>query len=181
MESNKKRDQFEMCFREGEHFLSLDISTVRTGYAVYRIEKELCICTESGVICGKGRNAKERFPNMAKQIVEKICTKNVSCVVAEGAFYRKSFSSIEYLLKLHGIAEYCAFMLGIPFQKMVTTAWRSECGFPRNFDKEGNLNFKELSKNFASTLLKRSVSDDNEADAVCIGYAFKNKCVHIIQ
>lgn len=153
-------------------WLALDISTISTGFALYETGAEGCILCKSGVVTGEGKLARDRFPGLAKKIAELIRGVHPDTVVVEGAFYRQGMSAIEYLLKLQGIVEALCSFEEITFATMTTGQWRCALGFPANFKKESRPNFKALSIEYASRLSGASISSDDEADAICIGYAY---------
>jgi Holliday junction resolvasome RuvABC endonuclease subunit len=147
--------------------LSLDISTTETGYAVYKGN----ILTNSGTLKAKGRYAKDRYPAftfLLDELFEKVSPKEV---VVEAAFYRNNFKTVSYLLKLQGHAEYLAIKKGSSFSSIETTLWRGLAGFPTNFKKTKTKDYKVLSMSKASEIAGRVITNDNEADAICIGYA----------
>lgn len=168
---NSKKNIFEK-YKNSKKWISLDISTTGTGYSIYeRTETGECQILKSGVIRKQGGKAKDRFPEMAKEILNIIVESGAEIILAEGVFFQKGLRSIEYLLKLHGVAEYAAGLIGIPYEIITTATWRSKCHFPCNLTKEKK-DYKQLSLLFATELCGKEITDDNQADAICIGYAF---------
>lgn len=167
---------------KGKRYLTFDVSTNATGWSVWRLEEDWSATYEKGgSIRPKGKNAPERFPGMASGIVSIISDTVPDFIVSEQMFIRQSFDSIEYPLKLHGIEEYAASIAGIPDYPIVTSTWRSMCGFPSNLDigkmkspmskKEKDAYYKKLSIAFAGNVPDCIPEDDNHADATCIGFA----------
>lgn len=119
---------------------------------------------------------------MAAQIVQTIVDQEPDLIFSESMFLRKGFRSIEYTLKLHGVEEYAAYMAGIPDQAIGVATWRNLCGFPSNLNQlppefnhaapNGRSRYyKQRSMELAGQITGTDVSDDNYADAVCIGFA----------
>lgn len=156
--------------------LAMDISTTATGYAVYENETYL----ESGVLKCKGRYAKDRYYGLCLEI-EKMFDKvgHVDLVVAEDTFYRRNFKDTKYIIKLHGHVEYLANRIGAKFDTIVTSTWRGILGFPTNFLKTPSVVYKGLSIERAAELTGSEPADDNEADAVCIGFAYPQKSSYV--
>ena len=152
--------------------LAMDISTTATGYAVYENETYL----ESGVLKCDGKYAKDRYYGLCLEI-EKLFKKvgHVDTVVAEDTFYRRNFKDTKYIIKLHGHVEYLANKIGAKFDTIVTSTWRGILGFPTNFLKTPSEVYKALSIERATKLTGNTPSDDNEADAVCIGFSYPQK------
>ena len=151
--------------------VSLDISTSSTGYAVY--EKDVLI--SSGVIQPKGKLAKDRFPGMVHTITDVLEQNHPSKIIVEGFFCANSFASVEYILKIHGVVEAWAAMNGVNRVVLSPSSWRKTLGFPTS--KKGQpkgtarKEAKQMSILFAGNLLDRAPISDDEADAICLGYA----------
>lgn len=161
-------------------WMSLDISTKSTGYAVYQdLDIGRCKLLKSGHLDGAGEKAKIRFPELIKNIIDILKTESPDTVVVEAAFYRTSFKSIEYLLKLQGCVEAYCRLNNIIFDSIETTTWRGKLNFPTNFKKnKQKCDYKSLSIEFANRLSKKQITSDDESDAICIGLAWwlkKNK------
>ena len=177
---------------QGKTMLTFDISTSGTGWSYWRFQKNGKITyLDGGVIKPKGKTAKGRFPKMASGIIEKISEKNPDLIISEEMFFRKQFASIEYPLKLHGIEEYAASIAGILDLPIVTSTWRSLCGFKSNIDlgyrekdsmteKEKETYYKDMSIQIARTFTNLPITDDNHADSICIGMAV-SKIIQIAQ
>lgn len=147
--------------------IALDISSSSTGFAIYGNEKLI----ESGVFQPKGETAKERFPEMSGYIIDILQKWKPRKIIVEGFYFAKSFASIEYLIKLHGVVECWAARKYISFCVLQPTVWRKALGFPTDKGKIGRKKRKEAAILFAENILGRSPSCDDEADAICIGYA----------
>lgn len=164
--------------------LALDISTTSTGYATYLIkidkkEHERVYLKKHGHIDGAGKLAKDRFPDLIKNIICMIQEIKPDIVVVEAVFFRKSFKSIEYLLKLQGCVEAYCKLHHITFDSIETTTWRGVLKFPTNLErKEVKPDYKALSIQFARAISSKNIESDDEADAICIGLGYyyrKNK------
>lgn len=155
-------------------WISLDISTKSTGYAVYQgLDIGKCKLLKSGHLDGVGKKAKARFPELIKNIINILKTESPDTVVVEAAFYRTSFKSIEYLLKLQGCVEAYCRLNNIIFDSIETTTWRSKLNFPTNFKKnKQKCDYKSLSIECANRVSNKQIISDDEADAVCIGLAW---------
>ena len=149
--------------------VSLDISTSSTGYAVY--EKDVLI--SSGVIQPKGRLAKDRFPKMVHTIADVLEQNHPSKIIVEGFYCANSFASVEYILKLHGIVEIWAIDHNTEYKVLAPSSWRKTLGFPtkKGTAREKRNEFKTAGILLAENILGRPPICDDEADAVCIGYA----------
>lgn len=150
-----------------QRILAFDIATRKTGWALFVNGKY----KKSGVLEAKGSYAKDRFPDLATQIAKLIQNSKPTEVGIEAAFVQKNPSSVEYLLKLQGVAEYEALKLGASVCSWVTTKWRSLLGFPNALHTKEPIDYKQLSMEKASLIAKKVPQDDNEADAICIGAA----------
>lgn len=165
----------------GKKYVTFDISTSGTGWAFWKLRKNgTAVYQDGGVIRPNGETAMDRFPEMASGIIKVISGKVPDFIVSEQMFIRKSFDSIEYPLKLHGIEEYAANMADILDVPIVTSTWRSLCGFKSNLQigtdanmtkKEKDAYYKTSSMNLASNVTNVQITDDNHADSICIGYA----------
>lgn len=153
-----------------DSLLAFDISTRATGYAYYEGDDKP---KESGVIKGKGRHAEDRYLGLCLDMEELIQRVKPKIVVVEGSFYKKDFKAFKYALKLQGHAEYLALKRGVIFFTMAISTWRHELNFPSNFEKTTSETYKTLSKKYAKELLGHEPKDDNEADAICIGKAYR--------
>lgn len=162
--------------------VSLDISSSGTGYAIYEKDK----LTNSGVIHPKGEFAKDRFPEMVKQINTILEQNHPSKIIVEGFYCANSFASVEYILKIHGVVEAWAAMNGVSRVVLPPSSWRKTLGFPtpKKGQPKGTARkeAKQMSILFAGNLLDRAPISDDEADAICLGYAEyilsneENKC-----
>jgi len=176
---------------QGKTFVTFDVSTQGTGWSHWKIKKNGEVTyLDGGVINPKGKKAKDRFPKMANGIINVISGKMPSFIVSERMFIRKSFDSIEYPLKLHGIEEYAASIAGIPDVPIVTTTWRNLCGFLNNLEigtdqqmtqKEKDKYYKLTSMRLAGALAGFEITDDNHADAICIGLAISKILQYYMQ
>ena len=138
----------------------------------------------------KRRNGERPFPEMANGILSIISEENPDFIISEQMFFRKSFDSIEYPLKLHGIEEYAASIANIPDLPIVTSTWRSVCGFENNLTlgkkknmtgKEKDAYYKTSSIRLSSDVTQKEIIDDNHADSICIGYATSLIIKNIVQ
>lgn len=150
-----------------QRILALDIATKKTGWSLFVNEKY----EQSGVIEAKGKYAKDRFPALAKQIEQLIQTTKPTEVGIEAAFVQKNPATVEYLLKLQGVAEYTALKSHANVISWVTTKWRSVLEFPNSLHTKDPIDFKNLSIKKAKEVSGKDPKDDNEADAICIGMA----------
>jgi len=159
---------------ENKKWIALDISTQNTGYAIYKKKKDKIILLKHGAISQQGKLAKDRAPFIAKQINDLILKEKVDEVIAEASFYGQHYTSIEYLLKIHGFIEINCFFLNIPYNTMPPTSWRSVFHFPKNLDGL-KPDFKTLSLEAAKKIAGMDIETDDEADAICLGYAYPFK------
>lgn len=151
--------------------VSLDISSSSTGYAIYEKNQLLT----SGVIHPDGKLAKDRFPEMIQQINKILNDAHPSEIIVEGFYCANSFASVEYILKIHGVVEAWAVMNRVNRIVLPPSSWRKALGFPTS--KKGQpkgaarKEAKQMSILFAGNLLDRAPISDDEADAICLGYA----------
>lgn len=148
--------------------MALDIATQITGYAIYKDD----IYIESGTLVSKGENARIRFTSMSQSLLQLIKKHRPDTIVVEAAFMGRNFKTTEYLVKLQGIAEWGALTLGAGFTSVVTTAWRGVLQFPNALHTKEKIDYKAISITMAREFSGKDITDDNEADAVCIGKAY---------
>lgn len=166
---------------QGKTFVAFDISTSGTGWTFWKLRKNgTAVYQDGGVIRPNGETAMDRFPEMASGIIKVISGKVPDFIVSEQMFIGKSFDSIEYPLKLHGIEEYAANVAGILDVPIAISTWRSLCGFLNNLEigtnqrmtkKEKDAYYKKTSIQMAGKITGLEIRDDNHADAICIGFA----------
>jgi len=153
--------------------LILDIGTEKTGYSIWKQNNNNWFLDTSGYIWVKktaktNKTAQDRYPEMITKISQLLKLYTYTHIIVEGTYYSKSFTSIEYPLKIHGFIESYCVLHNICFNSVKPQYWRKLLQFPK--DKRAYLKEYSLTyiKNHYPTL---NVKIDDEADAICIGEA----------
>lgn len=156
--------------------LTLDISSSMTGWCVYKDGSY----KKSGTLQGADakRPGTERIIAMADSITGRLEVEAPDIIVIEDTYARSGFNSSKLLDRIHGAVIYRAAFEGIPVSYIAIPTWRAACGFPSTFAlkksgiKSCSKEYKRLSIRLASEITGYTITDDNEADAICIGAAW---------
>lgn len=149
--------------------LALDLSTKSSGYAVYENQDLI----EHGYFTASSSNIYHRIHKMCDEI-KTICLNNkidkaiIEDVVPEDVHSnQKVFKALMYL---QGFVTDVLDSLSIPFEFFVASEWRKKCGIRtgRGIKRES---LKPQDIQFVQNQFGIKVNDD-EADAICIGFAF---------
>ena len=153
--------------------LALDIASKTTGYAIFKnntYSKSGTIKVESVI----HKFACERFTDMADSITGLIGNIHPDIVVYEAPYIDGlEIQSCEYLYKLCGTTELFCNHKHIPVYSYPANDWRTDLDLYDRYRTTSE--YKALSIKTAFTITNKLISDDNEADAVCIGSAFIKK------
>lgn len=175
--------------------LSLDMSTRKTGWAVFDGEKLIAY----NLIENKGQNVEERTTYMYDKIQELISSYNIECIICEDVPV-STHSDLEVgknLCVLQGCLLTISHIHDIPLVKQKPTSWRSSIGINRtkykcetcgnSYEDVSGLSFKvcevcgekdkkKLHKdqiNDRATLKERAVNMANELFALNLQYISK--------
>lgn len=177
--------------------LSIDGSTTKTGYAIYKIyQNGQFSLKESGVINppkqkkNKGKTKTEKkisrsqgmdyrlqfILNTLFEILVK--EKNIGYIVAEDTYLGKDANAYKWLCRLQGFLMGYAKVKNLIFFVSAPTHWRKYLGISvregNHFYKRDEL--KEISKSYVKNELHLDITDEDEIEAVLIGYS---KCLEM--
>jgi len=93
-------------------------------------------------------------------------------VICEAPFVKLNIKTYGALMKVIGVIEYLCKRYGIPFKLIQPSAWQNKLLRPKGKKKFKREEIKSYSKLIATTVAKYIVKDDNEADAINIGYYY---------
>lgn len=162
--------------------IGLDISSSNTGISVFKKNKKRNQLLAYYSIAPVERYAKDRYVKMIDGIREILDEYHPHCIVVENFFLYKSFASIEYIVKIHGYIEYYCYTHACAYARYAPSEWRKilqiELTVKRDQLKEKLTREKILKQrdiDFVKKRFKLVLTDDNIADAICIGYAYLQK------
>lgn len=150
-----------------------DLSTVASGYAVYKDE----IYHSSGTIVLSSKaepDGTKRTYQMLNLINSLLLAYRPTHIHIE-ALPHMSHVGHETLVYLHGGVKFLAMTHGIDYEsRSFPSHWQKVLGFDRSEKQKKELSkkLKVQSKNYASTIAGKTITDDNEADAICLGIAY---------
>lgn len=151
----------------------LDLSTVASGYAVYQDG----IYHSSGTMAlspKKEPDGVKRTYQMLNLINSLLLAYQPNNIHIEALPYMTHIGH-ETLTYLHGGVKFLAMTHGIDFEsRNFPSHWQKVLGFDRSEKQKRELSkiLKVQSKNYASTIAGKTITDDNEADAICLGAAY---------
>lgn len=148
--------------------LALDLSTKSSGYAVYQ-DNELIA---HGCVTIGDSNLFTRITKMTEEIKDKVTTYNPSIVIIEDVIpddVHHNQAVYKSLIYLQGFIANVLSVCKIPFKFYTASEWRKKCGIQTGKGiKRETLKSKDI--DFVKKQFEIEVNDD-EADAICIGYA----------
>lgn len=147
--------------------LSLDESTVATGYAIFK-DKELM---EYGVLQFKSKNVLERISEISYAVEDLIKQYKVDTLVIENIMITMSAPTAKALMGLELILELIAFRNDIPCTALRTTNWRKTLGLS-NSPKLKRPEKKQQTIDYVNNKYNLSICKDDVSDAIAIGTAF---------
>lgn len=175
--------------------ISLDGSTTKTGYAIYKIyDNGKFAYKESGVLKPPNQKKKDnKNTNKAKkesrtesmtfrmlflldaifELLQK--EKSLAYIIVEDTFLGKDANAYKWLCRLQGFLMGYAKVRHIVYENMYPTHWRSVLGISV---REGNHFFKRdelkvISKNYIQNALGyKHITSEDEGEAVLIGRAY---------
>jgi len=151
-----------------EKILCLDLSTRNTGYATYLNG----IYQDSGSLEQKETDGTLRAYHILHRIEEEIERFHPTLLVVE-KLPPMFHSGQEVLIYLHGGLKFLAIQKGIELQAtLLPMQWRKILGFNQSKTENRTKFIKQQSIACASKIVGKIITDDNEADAICLGTAF---------
>ena len=149
--------------------LSLDISSVSTGWAIFENGKYV----KSGTLTASG-TAENHVPHMMTDIdilLSHSCPD--ICVIEETILSRFNPKTFRTLTMILGAAMYICKKLETEFITLTPSEWRKLISAEKKPRKREELKAWDLAK--AAELFGKEFETDDEADAVLIGQAYLNK------
>lgn len=153
------------------YLLALDASTKSTGFAVFR-DKELLVCN---CITASSTDLYKRIHKMVDSIltiVEQIGIEKIVMeeVIPDHSKNTNTFRALMYLQALIHIEIHDKHP-EVQIEMIYPSSWRSVCGIE---DGRGSKREQKKQKDisFANQTYGLSLTNDDTADAVCIGYAY---------
>ena len=149
--------------------LSFDQASAKSGFALFDDGK----LVDHGVIAVKEKDASLKLNIMFAEIAKKIEENAPDLVIIEGTALQSNAYSLIMLAQLQGmIVGYC-YKKNVEYKIVGATTWRKALGFKQG-PKVARKELKAQAKELALGLIEgdeKKVTED-EADAICIGYAF---------
>ena len=153
------------------YLLALDASTKATGFAVFK-DKELLVCN---CITASSTDLYKRIHKMVDSILTIVEQLKIDQIVMEEVIPDHSkntntFRALMYLQALIHIEMHDKHP-EVQIEMIYPSSWRSTCGI-----EDGRASKREQKKQkdieFANQKYGLSLTNDDTADAVCIGHAF---------
>lgn len=153
------------------YLLALDCSTKATGVAIFK-DTELmgysCITASSTDLYKRIHKMVDNILSLVEQLqVEKIVMEEV---IPDHSKNTNTFKALMYLQALIHIEMHDKFPK-VEIELMYPSSWRSTCGI-----EDGRLSKREQKKqkdiDFANRVYGLSLTNDDIADAICIGHAY---------
>lgn len=146
--------------------LSFDQSTQKTGWGLF----EGGTLVEYGLIdLHKEKDSKQRWSMMVSNISQLILEKKPRVVVVEDTVLQRSPTTLKMLAQLQGAIIGCAQSLSLSCEVIYPTAWRKVLGIKQGKCKREELKAKAMA--YVKDRCRLGVTED-EADAICIGFAY---------
>ncbi len=148
--------------------LSLDTSSTITGYAYW----ENGSLINSGIIYHNDeKNTVIRIENMTIDIITKLKSCRPDIVVIEQPPFCNSPKTCVMLAQIVGCAQGFAISTGADYVEYSPNTWRKLVAGAGDIIPRKRVEVKAWDINKAESLFNLQVEDDNEADAILIGYA----------
>lgn len=153
------------------YLLALDCSTKSTGVAIFK-EKELMATT---CITASSNDLYKRIHKMVDNIVKIVEQVGIQTIVMEEVIpdHSKNTNTFKALMYLQALIhiELHDKHPEVQIELVYPSSWRSACGI-----EDGRSSKREQKKqkdiDFANRIYGLSLTNDDIADAVCIGYAY---------
>lgn len=153
------------------YLLALDASTKATGFAVFK-DKDLLVCN---CITASSTDLYKRIHKMVDSILTIVEQMGINQIVMEEVIPDHSkntntFRALMYLQALIHIEMHDKHP-DVQIDMVYPSSWRSVCGIE---DGRGSKREQKKQKDiaFANATYGLSLTNDDTADAVCIGYAY---------
>ena len=161
-----------------KYILGLDPSTKSTGYSVFNNSELIA----HGTITAGSTNVYNRIDKMIEEIEKVIKQYNINdCVLEEVIPEDVRFNNNVFkpLMYLQGFICHLLNKYNIKPTFFVASEWRKKCGIKtgRGIKRES---LKPQDKMFVKQIYGLEVNDD-EADSICINYAYTHDALPIIQ
>lgn len=153
--------------------LALDQASKITGYSIWNNNQLI----KYGKFTFNQNSATKRLTALGDKVKKIITTLNIDELVIENIQLEtqvgNNAATFQILAQLQGILIYVAHECNIPITLLRPTEWRSICGLLK-----GQSNKRQEQKRFAQQWVYNKwgkTCTEDEADAICIGYAYCNK------
>ena len=153
-----------------ERILSLDLSSTSTGYALFDKTEYIYSGTIS---CSKTKTKDSivRILYIVKELHQLIEKYQPTAILIEKLPFTNMYGR-ETLSYLHGAVKFLSVEKNVPIiAEWNPTHWRKILSFYQGKGKTPKL-LKEQSMEYASVSTGKLIDDDNEADAICLGFAY---------
>ena len=153
------------------YLLALDASTKSTGFAVFK-DNQLLVCN---CITASSSDLYKRIHKMVDSILTIVGQMKIEKIVMEEVIpdYSKNTNTFRALMYLQALIhiELHDKHPNVQIEMIYPSSWRSACGI-----EDGRASKREQKKQkdieFANQKYGLSLTNDDAADAVCIGHAF---------
>lgn len=151
--------------------LSFDTSTTKTGWSIF-IDGKYNDC---GLIdlSDMKEKAEQRIPVMINEIKNTIIDYSPDIIIVETTAVARNVQAQRLLTMLIGMVWYLCLDMGIEFQTVRPTEWRSWVSSEKKGNKREQL--KEWSVNKVQELFGLIPESDDVSDAILIGYGYINR------
>jgi Holliday junction resolvasome RuvABC endonuclease subunit len=150
--------------------LALDTATHNCGYAVL---SNLNV-VNSGVITSVDKDINKRLSSHYGSILSLINDYNVDIVVFENTNTFTNIQTLKMLAQLQGIIMAICISRQIEYYTMLPTEWRAVLGF-KTGNKTNRVVQKQLALDYVNLQVGINTSNDDEAEAICLGIAYLKK------
>lgn len=163
-----KKTQMKLISSDGIKLLSLDIATIKTGYAVFYGDKLI----KSGTITKNKTDRFYRIYDMVKAITEIIKKHNINFVVLEDVFLKDVSNASRNVKTLIALANMQGAMINniidckAKFELVLASTWKSHFNILK-----GRLEGKDSAVDLALSFTGKPMMED-EAEATLIGLYF---------
>lgn len=162
-------------------FIALDLSTKSSGWAIFE-DKELL---EYGCVTASSNNLLARIDKITKEIEELLKTKGIQKVVLEEVRPEGSSGNIathRALMWLQGSIAMACHRSKLKKDDMILyypSTWRKECGIVNGRGVKRQT-AKKADIEFANKQFGLELTNDDIADAICIGHAYFKKELNVL-
>lgn len=154
--------------------ISLDTSSSETGYAIF----EDAYYASSGILSpDKKLKGQPKMDDMCKRIVKLLTSENPDIVIIERMSVGRNVATARMLAEIIGVVYgWCLSHEGVYYEELTPSQWRGYLGIQGKGKRE---ELKQVSIDYVNDHGIK-VKSDNEADAICIGFAYIVKTERMI-